>query len=349
MLCRPDKAKEEAKAAGDKEEEKADKKKKKGDKKKEEAKAKDGGELQRPALPGLHTLSCSLRTGAGEKDSKKDKGGKKEKGKGGKKEKGKDGKKEDKGEGKEKKGKGDGKGDGGKKGDGDAESQDGDAKSPKKALKDLKKQSTKDAGSKSGMLNTEDREVMEKLGAAMSKDKYSASAQSSDMEQSGDSSPTKSADKKGVFSVLGGTSLGQSKDVEETQAEKEQRLAAERDEHLEKRRSAKQAILYAYGGAKRGWLIQLFDVDTKALLDKKSGKKGKGKDEPKKSGKTFMDSEVIYCVARQTSALGEFYTFDSDEVSRAHKSATAAVRLSRSSSVLCRRRRKEIRTTFLAR
>ena len=348
MLCRPDKAKEEAKAAGDKEEEKADKKKK-GDKKKEEAKAKDGGELQRPALPGLHTLSCSLRTGGGEKDSKKDKGGKKEKDKGGKKEKGKDGKKGDKGGGKEKKGKGDGKGDGGKKGDGDAESQDGDAKSPKKALKDLKKQSTKDAGSKSGMLNTEDREVMEKLGAAMSKDKSSDSAQSSDMEQSGDSSPTKSADKKGVFSVLGGTSLGQSKDVEETQAEKEQRLAAERDEHLEKRRSAKQAILYAYGGAKRGWLIQLFDVDTKALLDKKSGKKGKGKDEPKKSGKTFMDSEVIYCVARQTSALGEFYTFDSDEVSRAHKSATAAVRLSRSSSVLCRRRRKEIRTTFLAR
>ena len=204
------------------------------------------------------------------------------------------------------------------------------------------------------MLNTEDREVMEKLGAAMSKDKSSDSAQSSaDMEQSGDSSPTKSADKKGVFSVLGGTSLGvsmgQSKDVEETKAEKEQRLAAERDEHLEKRRSAKQSILYAYGGAKRGWLIQLFDVDTKALLDKKSGKKSKGKDESKKSGKTFMDSEVIYCVARQTSALGEFYTFDSDEVSRACVSSATATVLSRSSSVLCRRRRKKIRTTFLAR
>ena len=313
---------------------------------------------------GPAPLSCSLRTGAGEKDSKKDKGGgkkekqkggKKEKGKDGKKEKGKDGKKEDKGGGKEKKGKGDGKGDGGKKGDGDAESQDGDAKSSKKALKDLKKQSTKDAGSKSGMLNTEDREVMEKLGAAMSKDKSSDSAQSAsaDMEQSGDSSPTKSADKKGVFSVLGGTSLGvsmgQSKDVEETKAEKEQRLAAERDEHLEKRRSAKQSILYAYGGAKRGWLIQLFDVDTKALLDKKSGKKSKGKDESKKSGKTFMDSEVIYCVARQTSALGEFYTFDSDEVSRACVSSATATVLSRSSSVLCRRRRKEIRTAFLAR
>ena len=143
--------------------------------------------------------------------------------------------------------------------------------------------------------------------------------------------------------------MGQSKDVEETKAEKEQRLAAERDEHLEKRRSAKQSILYAYGGAKRGWLIQLFDVDTKALLDKKSGKKSKGKDESKKSGKTFMDSEVIYCVARQTSALGEFYTFDSDEVSRACVSSATATVLSRSSSVLCRRRRKKIRTTFLAR
>ena len=76
-------------------------------------------------------------------------------------------------------------------------------------------------------------------------------------------------------------------------------------------------------------MIQLFDVDTKALLDKKSGKKGKGKDEPKKSGKTFMDSEVIYCVARQTSALGEFYTFDSDEVSRACVSSATATVLSR--------------------
>ena len=241
--------------------------------------------------------------------------------------------KKDKGKGKDskKKGKKDGKKDGAEEGaspktDGASPKKLSDTKaksSDVKAAKDKKNAKLADA-KQNKMLASADAEFLEGLTGVKSRDigqstdfaadpnvQTTDNMQSQDLRKSnvGLSVLGKGASIMGVSSVgkmMGmGTSIGSmggSQD-EESEEDEETRTAREIDEQLEVRRVSKPAVLFAYGGEKRGYLIQIWDQMDLAKLSSKKGAP---------IGKTFMDSQVIYAVVRKTGSTGEFYTYDHD-------------------------------------
>ena len=219
---------------------------------------------------------------------------------------------------KDKTGKDDKKGgkgkEGGKGGDGGGSSKSGDAKqSPKKGDKGQvanKILSKAVAGGNDGdkkMLASADAKFLESLGGVKSRDMgKSTDLQSTDLAQAQSMDKSNDSMREGGF-MKGSMSkdmMGSSKDDEKRwRREEAAAKAQEAEDRLDERRVSKAAVLFAYGGEKRGYLIQIFDqVDVSKLSANKNAI----------IGKTFMDSQVVYAVVRKTGSTGEMYTFEHD-------------------------------------